>query len=113
MTTLLPHSAGDLAIAPVLISLERNLERMRSATDLVLDLALDLNDVEELYRSPESRAARVIRAASRNLNLHGLEVHPTPDLSGITVSHGEYRVSLMLGRRLSEYVQHGPVAPTP
>ena len=107
MTTLLPRSAGDLAIAPVLINLEHNLERLRTATDLVLDLALDLNDVEDLYRTPESRAQRLARSVTRNVNLHGLSVEPAPDLSGITVSHGEYRVSLMFGRRLATYVERG------
>ncbi|HEX6247010.1 MAG TPA: hypothetical protein VFZ64_04005, partial [Nocardioidaceae bacterium] len=72
-----------------------------------LELALDLNDTESLYETPNSRAERVVRAATRNVNLHGLEVSPTVDLQGLSVTHGEYRVSLMLGGRVAEYVALG------
>jgi hypothetical protein len=111
MSTLYPHSGSDLALAPVLILLERNLELLRSASDLVFELALELNDIESFYQTPESRAARVVKAVTRNVNLRGLEVAPSPDLAGVTVSHKEYRVSLMLGRRLSEYVREGATEP--
>lgn len=111
MSTLYPHSGSDLALAPVLIQLERNLEMLRSAEDVVLELALELNDTESLFQTPESRAARIVRAATRNVNLHGLEVAPSDDLAGVTVTHKEYRVSLMLGSRLGEYVRAGAGKP--
>lgn len=109
MPTLYPRSTSDLALAPVLITIERNLEKLRTCDDLALELALELNDVESSYRTPESRAARVLQAAVRHVNLHGLEVSPTADLSGVSVAHGEYRVSLMLGSRLTGYVGRGVV----
>ena len=111
MSTLYPHSGSDLALAPVLIQLERNLEMLRSADRVVFELALELNDTESFYRTPESRAARVVRAVTRNVNLHGLEVAPSADLAGLTVSHKEYRVSLMLGSRLGAYVFEGAGQP--
>lgn len=107
MPTVYPHSPADLAIAPVLINVERNLDLLRRADDLVLELALELNDTESLYETPRSRAERIVRAATRNVNLHGLAVSPTADLQGLSVTHGEYRVSLMLGGRVAEYVEHG------
>lgn len=107
MSTLLPHSAGDLALAPVLISLERNLDVLRTCDDVAFELALELNDMEYRYTSPEARALRVLKAVVRNVNLHGLDVGPTDDLSGVSVTHGEYRVSLALGSRLATYVVHG------
>ena len=107
MTTLYPHSGPDLALAPVLIQLERNLELLRKAASLPFELALELNDTESHYDTPELRAARVVRAATRNVNLHGLTVAPSADLTGLTVSHGEYRVSLMLGDSVVAYVRAG------
>ncbi len=107
MPTVYPHSPVDLAIAPVLIQVERNLDLLRRAERLVVQLALDLDDTESFYQTPRSRAERIVRAATRNVSLHGLEVSPTADLQGLSVTHGEYRVSLMLGARLAAYVEHG------
>ena len=51
-------------------------------------------------------------AATRNVDLHGWTVTPTADLQGLAVSHGEYTVSIMLGCRLADYVEHGfPAVP--
>ncbi len=111
MPSVYPHSPADLAIAPVLIQLERNLDLLRRADDLVFELALELNDTESLYETPRSRAERVVRAATRNVSLHGLVVSPTLDLQGLSVAHGEYRVSLMLGGPVAAYVELG--APRP
>jgi hypothetical protein len=102
-----PHSAADLALAPVLISIERNLVPLRSSTDLRLALALELNDDDSWYPSAAERAQRVLKSATRDVDLHGWTVTPTPDWNGLAVSHGEYSVSVMLGARLADYVQHG------
>jgi hypothetical protein len=102
-----PHSAADLALAPVLINMERNLAQLRSSTDLELALALDLNDDDSWYSRAEQRAERVVKSATRDVDLHGWTVTPTPDWNGLAVSHGEYTVSLMLGAQLAGYVQHG------
>ena len=104
-----PHSAADLALAPVLISIERNLVPLRSSTDLRFALALELNDDDSWYRSAEERAQRVLKSATRDVDLHGWTVTPTPDWNGLAVSHGEHTVSVMLGARLADYVQHGSV----
>jgi hypothetical protein len=107
MKTLYPTSGTDLALAPVLILLERNLELLRSAEDLPFTLALELDDMESFYPTPRDRAERILAAVTRTVNLHGLAVTPSTDLTGITVSHREYRVSLMLGDRLADYVRDG------
>ncbi|HVB45732.1 MAG TPA: hypothetical protein VNF47_23915 [Streptosporangiaceae bacterium] len=101
-----PHSTADLALAPVLIGIERNLARLRASGDLQYSLALDLNDDDGWYHGPEERALRVCRSALRDVDSHGWQVSPTADRCGLLVSHGEYRVSLMLGRELTEYIEH-------
>jgi hypothetical protein len=106
MSTPRPHSPADLALAPVLIELERNLARLRASDDLELTLALDLNDEDWFYHGPAERAGRLQKFATWEVDLHGWSVTPTADLYGLAVEHGEYAVSLMFGRRLVDYVEN-------
>lgn len=105
-----PHSVADLALAPLLISIERNLARLRDSKDLAYELALALNDDDILYHAPLQRAGRVQRYVLRDIDLHGWTVSPTMDLHGLAVSNGEFTVSVMLGKRLVAYVTAGSPA---
>ena len=105
-----PHSPADLALAPVLINIERNLEQVRDSDDLEYSLALALNDDSHWYHSAAERAGRVRQYAVRNVDLHGWQVTPTQDLTGLAVEHSGYRVSLMLGKLLAGYIEHGAPA---
>jgi hypothetical protein len=102
-----PHSVTDLALSPVLVSIERNLAWLRDNDDLRYALAIELDDDDNAYPAPGDRARRVRAAAVRNVDLHGWTVAPTADRHGLAVSHGEYTVSIMLGRRLADYVANG------
>ena len=102
-----PHAPADLALAPVLISIERNLARLREATDLEFEFALGLNDDGRSYRTAQARAQRVRECAMRDVDPHGWTVDPTPDLHGLAVSHNGYTVSVMLGKQLTDYVVYG------
>ena len=113
MSTPHPHSAADLALAPVLLLLERNLARLRTCDNLDFALALDLNDDDRWYHTPAERAHRIQQSAIRDVDLHGWAVSPTPDGHGLAVSHGGYAVPVMLGQRLTDYVQHGLAAGAP
>lgn len=113
VSTIYPHTISDLALAPALIHIEDNLRILRDSDDLMFALALDLNDSEDRYRSPVDRAGRLREAAIRNVDLHGLTVRPTDDLHGLEVAHDAYRVSVMLGKPLDEYVEHGPATKSP
>ncbi|MGH3192726.1 MAG: hypothetical protein ACRDOL_36860 [Streptosporangiaceae bacterium] len=105
MSTPLPHSPSELALAPVLIAIERRLEQLRAGDDLELLLSLDLDDQDIFYHGPAERAGRLGKFATRELDLHGWTVQPTPDLYGLAVQHGEYTVSVMFGKRLVGYVE--------
>jgi len=107
MSAPLPHSVTDLALSPVLVSIERNLAWLRDNEDLEFTLAVELNDDDIMYPTASDRARRVRAAAVRDVDLHGWAVTPTADMHGMAVTHGEYTVSIMLGRRLTEYVEHG------
>lgn len=113
MSTPHPHSPADLALAPVLISIERNLARLRDGADLEFTLALALNDDQSWYHSAADRARRVLQAAIREVDLHGWTVSPTADWHGLAVSRGEYSVPIMLGERLTDYIRHGVSAVEP
>ena len=102
-----PHSVADLALAPVLINIERNLARLRDAEDLEYELALELNDDSAWYHNPGERARRVQQIATRDVDVHGWKIEPTADHQGLTVQHGDYRVSIMLGSRLTDYIAFG------
>jgi hypothetical protein len=105
MSTPLPHSPTAHALATVLIEIERNLERLRASDDLEALLELDLNDEDWLYHGPAERAGRLAAFATREVELHGCTVQPTPDRYGLAVQHGEYTVSVMFGKRLVDYVE--------
>lgn len=113
MSAPLPHSVTDLALSPVLVSIERNLAWLRDSGDLPFALAIELNDDDSMYPSAGDRARRVQMAATRNVDLHGWTVTPTADLQGLAVSHGECTVSVMFGRKLADYVEHGFAARLP
>jgi hypothetical protein len=100
-----PTTVADLALAPVLLTIERNLAALRTCDDLSYALALELNDDDSLYHTPAERAGRLQRYAVRFVDLHGWEVSPTEDLHGLAVSHGQFCVPIMLGGRLVDYVR--------
>jgi hypothetical protein len=111
MSAPLPHSVTDLALSPVLVGIERNLARLRDNKDVGFALAVELNDDDIMYPTASDRARRIRAVAVRDVDLHGWAVTPTADMHGLAVTHGEYTVSIMLGRRLAEYVEHGFTAP--
>lgn len=111
MSAPLPHSVTDLALSPVLVSIERNLAWLRDNKDLEFTLAVELNDDDSMYPTASDRARRIRAVAVRDVDLHGWAVTPTADMHGLAVTHGEYTVSIMLGRRLAGYVEHGFPAP--
>jgi hypothetical protein len=107
---LYPRSVTDLELAPVLISMERNLAALRDATDLEYTLVLELNDDDSLYHSPTERARRIQRFAIRGVSLHGWNVYPSADRHGLAVWHGEFSVTLAFGKPVTDYVLNGRAA---
>ncbi len=107
---LYPHSVADLELAPVLISIERNLAALRDATDLEYTLVLELNDDDSFYHSATERARRIQRFATRGVSLHGLNVYPSADRYGLAVWHGDFSVTLAFGKPVTDYVLNGRAA---
>lgn len=105
MSAHLPHAATAHALATALVQIELNLERLRASDDLEVLLELDLNDQDGFYHGPAERAGRLEKFATREVDLHGCTVQPTPDRYGLAVQHGGYTVSVMFGKRLVGYVE--------
>jgi hypothetical protein len=106
MSEHLPHAPTAHALAAALVEIERNLERLRASDDdIEVLLELDLNDGDFFYHGPAERAERLQKFATREVDLHGCTVRPTPDRYGLAVRHGEYVVSVMFGKRLVFYVE--------
>ena len=104
---LYPHSMADLELAPVLISIERNLAMLRDATDLEFTLVLELVDDDSFYHSSSERAHRIRSFATRGVSCHGWHVYPSTDQYGLAVSRGDITVTLAFGKRLTDYVLRG------
>lgn len=107
---LYPHSVADLELAPVLISIERNLAELRDTTDLEYTLVLELNDDDILYHSATERARRIQRFAIRGVSLHGWNAYPAGDRHGLAVWHGDFTVTLAFGKQVTDYVLNGRAA---
>ena len=104
---LYPHSITDLELAPVLISIERNLAELRETTDLEYALALELNDDDSLYHSPTERARRIQKFATRLVTLHGWNVYPSGDRYGLVIWHGDFSVTISFGKQVTDYIMTG------
>jgi hypothetical protein len=104
---LYPHSIADLELAPVLISIERNLAELRESADLEYALVLELNDDDSLYHSASERAQRIQRYATRAVNLHGWNVYPAEDRHGLAVWHREFTVTISFGKQVTDYIADG------
>jgi hypothetical protein len=102
-----PHSVADLALAPVIIGLEDNLTRLRDSDDLESELAAELKDDPGSCPGEADRLRRILKAATHNVNLHGWAVTSTPDMQGLAVSHGQHTISIMFGKQLANYIEHG------
>jgi hypothetical protein len=104
---LYPRTVADLELAPVLIGVERNLTQLRESADLEYSLALELNDTDSLYHSATERARRIQSYATRGVNLHGWNVYPSGDRYGLAVWHGDFVVTVSLGKQVTDYVLTG------
>jgi hypothetical protein len=101
---MIEHSQtiADQALGLVLIGIERNLARLRDTKDLQSELAVEQSG--RGYHSPRERADRLMRCATRGVDLQGWQVSPTDDLHGLDLTRGGFTVTLMFGDRLIDYV---------
>jgi len=106
--TIAPKEPKDLALAPVAAAIDANLKHLRDKTPAAIDyeLTLQLNtplaagDVTE-------RAARVLRVALRNVDMHHWSAEITDDCSSLCLSGGSVSLDLGLGASVLSYIVDG------
>jgi hypothetical protein len=101
---MIEHSQtiADRALGSVLIGIERNLASLCDTKDLHSELAVELSDLG--HQSARERADRLLRCATRGVDLQGWQVSLTDDLHGLDLTRGGFTVTLMFGDRLVDYV---------
>jgi hypothetical protein len=103
--TIAPKEPKDLALAPVAVGIDRNLQRLRDRTPAQIDyqLTLELNQPADGDNLDE-RAARVLRLALRDVDMHHWTAAISDDGARLTLSGGSVSLDLGLSASLHEYL---------
>jgi hypothetical protein len=105
-THLLPKNPHDLTLAPVAITVDRNLAFLRASSvdQMAGNIELDL-DRPERNGTRLERADRVLAVAVRNVDLHGWEAAVTPDNARIRLSGGSVTLDLGLSSTILSFIE--------
>jgi hypothetical protein len=98
---LMPHDTADLALAPVVLQLEAEIQKYSGLTqdEVVLRVA---TETDTQPRSAHARRAAVVDALTHFVDLHGWETRITS--RGLRLSHGDNTVTLGLPRSIHTYL---------
>jgi hypothetical protein len=103
-----PKTPVDLALAPVAAGIDLNLQELRDLEPDQLNLALQLaNDRPPIPDNRAERATQVLRAALRNVELHGWDGSISDDGCRLHLSGGSVTLDLGLGATIMSYIEHG------
>lgn len=107
MTTY-PKQQKDLALAPVAVAIDRNLQRLRDgwAGDVLAELELEL-DRPAMCAEREERAELVLRQALRDVDLHGWTASITDDGYRVHLDGGSVSIDLGLSAEITRYIDEG------
>jgi hypothetical protein len=103
-----PKTTLDLALAPVSVAIDENLQYLRDMprADFLEHLEL-LIDRPVTGGTREQREKWVLRAALHQVNLHGWQAEVTPDGARIHLSGGSVPLDLGLGADIEDYICNG------
>jgi hypothetical protein len=103
-----PKVPMDLALAPVAAEIDLNLQGLRDLAPDALDLELQLRlDRPPIPNTRDARATLVVRAALRNVELHGWTGSITDDGCRLHLSGGSVSIDLGLSAGIMSYIQNG------
>ena len=104
--TIHPKAPIDFALAPVAAEIDMNLQALRDRLpkDVGLELALQL-DRPPIPNTREERAAHVLRAALRNVELHHWIGSITEDNTRLHLNGGSVSLDLGLGANITRYIE--------
>jgi hypothetical protein len=98
----LPHDLSDLALAPVVLSVDDQLDSFSGLDrqEVAMRVVLETNREP---RDREQRAAAALETVLRFIDLHGWEAQWTR--RGLRLAHGPHAVTLGVPRSLQGYVE--------
>ena len=98
----------DLALAPVAAAIDLNLQGLRdlSLADLHRELGLRL-DRPPIPNDRDERSKQILRAAIRNVDLHGWSGSISDDASRLQLSGGSVSIDLGLSAGIMAYIENG------
>jgi hypothetical protein len=103
-----PKVPRDMALAPVAAEIDLNLQGLRDKglTELNTELQLELNG-PPMPNTRAERAAHVLRAAFRDVDLHGWQGSITEDACRLHLTGGSVTIDLGLGASIMRYIEAG------
>jgi hypothetical protein len=103
-----PKVPRDMALAPVAAEIDLNLQGLRDKGLSALDteLQLELNG-PPMPNTRAERAAQVLRAACRDVDLHGWQGSITEDACRLHLTGGSVTLDLGLGVSIMRYIEAG------
>ena len=105
---LLPKVPMDMALAPVAATIDLNLQALRDRQPSEINAELQLKlDRPPIPNNRYERTAHVLRAALRNVELHGWEGAITQDASRLHLTGGSVTLDLGLGASITRYIEAG------
>ena len=106
--TVLPKGPVDMALAPVAVEVDLNLQRLRDKPPMEIDYELGLQlDRPLLANTRAERAEHVLRAALRNVERHHWDGAITDDGCRLRLSGGSVTLDLGLGAAVMAYIDNG------
>ena len=107
--TLRPKTPRDLLLAPVAAEIDLNLQSLRdkSPGDIGDALGVALN-VDTAGADRAQRAARILDAALRAVELHEWHAEITDDAARLRLSGGSVTIDLGLSATILHYIENGP-----
>ncbi len=103
-----PKTPRDLALAPVSVDIDSNLDRFRDKQPREIDVQLQLElDGPPLPDTREQRQAHVLAAAVRNVEMHNWTAEITGDACRLRLSGGSVTLDLGLSATIMKYIDAG------
>lgn len=98
---LLPHDVTDLALAPVVLAVDAELEALSGMTRRQIELRVTYETSRE-PRTPEERRDAVLEVVLRIVDLHGW--HATWGDRGVRLDHGANAVTIGVPDSVWSYI---------
>jgi hypothetical protein len=107
--TIRPKTPKDLLLAPVAAEIDLNLQALRDKSPAEIGDALGIVlNVDRAGADREQRAARVLEAAVRAVELHDWHTEITDDAARLRLSGGSVSIDLGLSATILRYIENGP-----